>query len=763
MRHLFTVFVALADFDVARRALETYVGIVDKAKARNEKSEGVDISLDDDATILSTTAAGIKMLCSYGQRAEAEKSMEIAKILEVWLTKMHPDSLSKPKFSANVYVPPRDQSKAIKPTVPSGKALATGIHALGVNKARWARLTHEPLERRELQENAIDHFLKALDPDFGEELNPEFSFSLGLVLAETQELDSAIKFVNRALLTRTPPPNTDKFFNPNTVSQVQGTDVDISRRELFFRCWHLQALLLTARGRFDLALHACDAAFDLYGDKSILRGETQALDSVIGTVFSERKSMIELKMTQLAILEVNNSPREAVDASQELFHLFTRLFAYVEKPGAKAGPPSTPPKPLPTTSFRIKDRSVQIPVQRPAVMRAMHLRKPAVAESSKSKSPHLSSIIEDHHQEGSSHAQLVKNWDLDSISSYRKRQNHDCTLLDESYRLDTPPEPDAKIGIALSNYVSSRPTTPITASSPSNPLRNIPSATENMNRRNPNTHPVPPTPNLSQPNRHPNLAREVISPGLPSIHYPPEQWERLSTCLLLRIWCFIADLYLKAGRPHDAEFANNEAMYHLNVIKAIIINEDGGSSVNFATPRFGDSRSCDTLNAEISVVLGAISQQHYKNPGHARVLYEAALVQDPRHLRAIVGLSNLLLEYSVAPIVEPQPYTPFPVPRSVPTLATLPSAEDDQSNDPLNATPPPGNLMDRIAARDRAYGLLSAVTKTGAGWDDPDAWLALAVAHLNIGEHEKAMQALKWVEDLGNKKGVRAWDSVDHL
>lgn len=71
-------------------------------------------------------------------------------------------------------------------------------------------------------------------------------------------------------------------------------------------------------------------------------------------------------------------------------------------------------------------------------------------------------------------------------------------------------------------------------------------------------------PNLSQPNRHPNFPREVISPGLPSIHHPPEQWKRLSEILLTRIWCFIADLYRKAALPKDAEIATNEALDHLD-------------------------------------------------------------------------------------------------------------------------------------------------------------------------------------------------------
>jgi cargo-transport protein YPP1 len=59
-------------------------------------------------------------------------------------------------------------------------------------------------------------------------------------------------------------------------------------------------------------------------------------------------------------------------------------------------------------------------------------------------------------------------------------------------------------------------------------------------------------------------------------------------------------------------------------------------------------------------------------------------------------------------------------------------------------------LIDRLAARDRAYGLLAGLTKLGSAWNYSDAWFALARAHEESGQPDKAKEVL----------GVRQWSSV---
>ena len=80
-------------------------------------------------------------------------------------------------------------------------------------------------------------------------------------------------------------------------------------------------------------------------------------------------------------------------------------------------------------------------------------------------------------------------------------------------------------------------------------------------------------------------------------------------------------------------------------------------------------------------------------------------------------------------------------------ISHIPSAENHLS--------PPE--LSRLAARDRAYGLLSTLTKLGAGWDYSEAWFALARAYEESGQIEKAKEVLWWCVELEEGTGVRDW------
>lgn len=86
-----------------------------------------------------------------------------------------------------------------------------------------------------------------------------------------------------------------------------------------------------------------------------------------------------------------------------------------------------------------------------------------------------------------------------------------------------------------------------------------------------------------------------------------------------------------------------------------------------------------------------------------------------------------------------------------------PAAGKDSSRlpSPSKATSLP--LIDRLAARDRAYGLLSSLTKLGSGWDYSDAWFALARAYQESNQPEKAKDVLWWCVELEDSMGVRDW------
>lgn len=189
-------------------------------------------------------------------------------------------------------------------------------------------------------------------------------------------------------------------------------------------------------------------------------------------------------------------------------------------------------------------------------------------------------------------------------------------------------------------------------------------------------------------------------------------------------------------------------------------------------------------------------------PYKARADFEEALMHYANHAAAIVGLSNILLDI-YAEVLSPVPAIPGiaepdgqPInidettanhdglalrPKSVLALPALPlgplglgevtgspatpkqqpptrSLSTEELPAPYKAKSLP--LVDRLAARDRAYGLLSGLTRLGSGWNDSDAWFALARAHEESGQLEKAKEALWWCVELEEGRGIRDWNSV---
>lgn len=208
----------------------------------------------------------------------------------------------------------------------------------------------------------------------------------------------------------------------------------------------------------------------------------------------------------------------------------------------------------------------------------------------------------------------------------------------------------------------------------------------------------------------------------------------------------------------------------------------------------------------------------------ARLGFEAALTHYPDHRMAIVGLSNILLDLYSERIVPPKAFpsldlvggseampgteqstadmiyperklsrptellpsgplglgafknlhqSPFAKPLPVGGAAVAAAAphsprsphQHQQQHHDASLTPPykaaSVPLVDRLASRDRAYGLLSNLTKLGTGWNCSEAWFALARAHEESGQLEKAKEVLWWCVELEEGMGVRGWDCVN--
>jgi cargo-transport protein YPP1 len=199
---------------------------------------------------------------------------------------------------------------------------------------------------------------------------------------------------------------------------------------------------------------------------------------------------------------------------------------------------------------------------------------------------------------------------------------------------------------------------------------------------------------------------------------------------------------------------------------------------------------------------GVVGEADNETVREAVELFEQCLMYFPNHPGGIVGLSNVLLDYyerkvelgrkvddsrpkDVAGIaVSPAAFTPIErptspqrtrtqtsipladgadpaatngIPASNPSSTTTLNQPGQPTDDDLRKTP---ENLNRLAARDRAYGLLSTLTKLGSGWDNSEAWYALARAHELGGELEKAKEILWWVVKLEDTKPLRPWSVV---
>lgn len=109
---------------------------------------------------------------------------------------------------------------------------------------------------------------------------------------------------------------------------------------------------------------------------------------------------------------------------------------------------------------------------------------------------------------------------------------------------------------------------------------------------------------------------------------------------------------------------------------------------------------------------------------------------------------------------------PIPPPLQPPADGTSTSEPPSatQPGDPGQKAKPSRDLtpaqLNRLAARDRAYMLLTNLTRLGSGWDNTAAWSTLARAHELSRQIPKAKEALWWVVELEENEPMRPWSQV---
>ncbi|KAF3769597.1 hypothetical protein M406DRAFT_335450 [Cryphonectria parasitica EP155] len=830
LRNLFIVHLSLAEFDLALKAFDSYLEIVKKGKARVEKTGHQEKSLDADATVLETICLCISALSRFGGREAAEKARALATELEHSIEKLEPPPTNGGMQSVKEE---GGRTSATGDRVP-GKILALAWQSIGLAQAQWARTTFDASARTEVQRKAIRSLRTSLSSDFGGSADVRGVFALGLLLAEQRELTTAIELVKTALLTKPAEDETLVLHNG-----------PFWKERSLIPLWHLLSLLLSARQEYILAARTCECAFEQFRDPAVLFGRQQlyksdhlnevemdpeALKGLVDEMDDfEKENILEVKMTQLAIVEIMEGPRVAVNASLELLTLFSRLFGSTQPKQQSLAPPKTSAVPRTSGTFRSirsgifgnrTSRADTAVPQRPNDAKTEKSEsRPQTANTTITRAPTIQvhgSPNEPRSRRKSTSTE--KRSESARRNSLRKKETHGARPRASS----SGPNPHAATivdgepfytplgegqGLQASDiFAYAQGRNPL--SRPSSAV-NTPGVTRTVSQNSD----FSPRVRATEMSGFALEAMEPLGAILPPIQFDKEHEKRRRGATLVKIWLMIAGFYRRAGMYDDSKGAVAEAQKIVQNMEADMGKGSGDTgkkspgSSSLRDPGWAGNKSIEELWADVWCEMGHLSLAK-QDVVSSRLGFEAALTHFPDHPGAIVGLSNILLDLYCEKIVPPKAFpgldlvggsdampgtdqstadiiSPVPQPadlaKLLPTqplgLGALKKPKGEriqQAGVPKSPAslhheghlPPPYKassvpLVDRLASRDRAYGLLSNLTKLGSGWNYSEAWFALARAHEESGQADKAKEVLWWCVELEEGMGVREWNCVN--
>ncbi|KAF7507259.1 hypothetical protein GJ744_010817 [Endocarpon pusillum] len=820
LRHLFQVHKALADFSLAYKALDAYLELVDRGKARAQKSSEGLTGIGDEESIIRTIAEGIEGLCIFGRRDQAEKAFRLTGTLGEWI-----DDFTSRRSEA-----PTNQSPDLETghgnahhKMVEARVLEAAHRAIGIGRAFWALWT--PFnERRSIHQNeALASFKQATRVLSDASPSLETAYALALLLAETRDLKSAIDCVKGALST----------------FSVQTEEHDFAEQRRTMPLWHLLALLLSARQDFNTAYEMCGAAFDQLtnadnlldnlstsvngnlvsnSEKAPLNDESHDL---IGDMdWTERERIIEIRITELAIIELTEGAEEAVNSSNELLSLFSKLFSHL---GVGQEERPQPRRLIPPKNSTRTGKSL-----RGSIFGRRRERPTTTAQNEAANAvPFLPQNILARYPTQTTEAPTIKVTDEDSRTEKHKshsiRRSHSHSRSDpQSHKLYK--REGLKAGI-LRRHSRSAETRPV-SSIVSGPCQSFETGQEQISRRAsiigdvPNgvsedspvdqlgaistaeiiaadatplhSHNKVPEAKVSLPPIGHNIDHRELPPPPGHERQPPQQDVRLPIVhslttstqptprfsrtaeqihahgILVKVWLLVAGLYRRATLFDDSLEACGEAARSASQVEALVAAQES-SITTFTEPAWEGGKSSNEIWADVHAERAHLALAKAM-PHEAVKHFEEALMCSLDHPKATVGLSNILLDIyeQKIPSEPPRPGLDLDVSEKeqqshakAATIQNGPLNEKTQgahrAGDELRKTP---ENLNRLAARDRAYGLLCNLTKLGSSWDDSEAWYTLARAHECSGQIEKAKEVLWWCVELEDKRPVRHWRNI---
>ncbi|RMD42552.1 hypothetical protein DV735_g2622, partial [Chaetothyriales sp. CBS 134920] len=724
LRRLFQVHKALADFDLAYKAFDTYLELIERGRARAKKT-GHPAAQDDVEVVLWTIAEAVDGLCSSGRQSEAEKAYNLCSKLESLLVEVDPAAALNQADARHVngY---RHGEISLQPQTKERL-----YRALGIGRAHWAILTPFNDQRSALQTEAVAYLTAAINLPLAESDKLPSRYALGLLLAETGDIDAALEITKQAL-------------------SQELTDKDFTLQRKRVPIWHLLTLLLTARQDFDTAGRTSLAAFEQFPSPQVLFGTKPTGKGATGGLIddmecSELQRIVEIRMTELALTDLTEGPEDAVNNSNELLALYYRLFSHLgvashenptsnqaEKPKSvkslrgsifgrkKLGSHS---EDLTNESSRSSERSSQLVQQAPATrpnqstaLTTIDSVEDAPAPVSHSRSQQSPVLDTNHSEQGLVPAPHHPAASLISPVTRFPRdvgQKHALTILARIWLLV------ASLYRRAALFDDAKDATEEAAKA-AHRVESLVAAQESS-------------------------ARAFADAGWGAGSISSDE-----------LW---ADVYFERAE--------------LQLAIAKTRQQKGVPTAESSSELLTDNdQSGGEVDIDDAIVRDAVE------------LFESCLMYFPNHPGGIVGLSNVLLDYyerkveldktvnvtspqdkshvapTQAPSKESKELERLHITDRTETSAT--NSHADRGEDEEYHTAPPSKVnsssiqtaddiekapgtLNRLAARDRAYGLLSTLTKLGSGWDNSEAWYALSRAHELAGDLDKAKEVLWWV------------------
>jgi cargo-transport protein YPP1 len=819
LRQLFTVHAALGEFDLAMHAFDSYVEIVGKGKAREEKTGKHEIGFDSEDVAILTAAEALQMLIKFGDREQNEKAMHIVDTLRHWLGEHLPTNTEDAEKSDDNKIPEQPRSQYPTQTQLQPSTVAAAYRAIGVSQAHWGGLTYDADTRTTLRNDALRNLQTALNYD---ESSVQTAYAFARVLAEARDLSSAVKVLQRQLALQ-----------QSRERESEAMD-GFERQKQMVSVWHLLSICMTAKDEFDPAMQMCAAALEQFGDSNVLFGRNPATSlggqhkAMVDAMDElEKETLLQVKMSQLAFMELTEGPEKTVDHAKELLMLFSRLFGNPQQLKNPAHPPPATPAPPPSRGGTL--RSV-VGTIRPKSSRRRSLDKdlfqpspasaPVVVRTSASSDPQPGNVNvqgmggpiaitvtnedgvsadkekghHDHHHHlhmpfktRSHHGDSNKSSDLTGKKS--KEGLNEKSRSENEKPLPVPPPKDTdgvdeKQDAPNPSVVAPAVQHSASAENPTNPQQPLKEIEHNGPH---NQWPPPPGHEDQPPEQDVRLpAPHPASDSLPTPSFGSLLKRQHKVSVLVNVLLSIAGLYARAELYDDAVGAIAEARV---LIEAFEIDKGAhhANARRLFEKGWGAGKSVDELWADYyaAVCIGippdncqaweecANLQQKGElatardQPFEAMDYFEEALLHFPDHPQAIIGISNYLMDIYEEKMPAEKPVPPLPntsgtlindptvVAGSRPATAKSNLANPGRTGASWEGKDPTPAELNRLAARDRAYMLLANLTKLGSGWESSEAWFTLARAHELSGQVGKAKKALWWVVELEDNKPMR--------